>query len=125
MMSSLPSLSQSINPTPPLMDSTMYFLSGEEMCATVSPAFAATSSNCGTGCSAGVWVLDNDELTGGLAGEDCASSIAVRSHPIPRERVHTESSARIRRKRLYRAWTRRRWSSKLAAKTCSDIDAVG
>src|SRR5258708_11530343 len=47
-MSSLPSLSQSIRPTPPLIDSTMYFLSGEEMCGTVSPAFAATSSNCGT-----------------------------------------------------------------------------
>src|SRR6202021_2059707 len=47
MMSSLPSLSQSIRPTPPLMDSTMYFLSEDEMCETVRPAFCATSSNCG------------------------------------------------------------------------------
>src|SRR5271170_3361747 len=107
MMSSLPSLSQSISPTPPLMDSTMYFLSGEEMCGTVSPAPCAISSNCGTGCSLGFCVLGDDELTGGFAGEVCASSIALSSHPIPRERVHTESSARIGRDRLYKAWRSR------------------
>src|SRR6266566_5243313 len=66
MMSSLPSLSQSIRPTPPLIDSTMYFLSAEEMCAMVIPAFSAMSSNFGTGvcetwtelpeaCGAEVW----------------------------------------------------------------------
>src|SRR3984885_15747176 len=48
MMSSLPSLSQSMRPAPPLIDSTMYFLSGEEMCGTVRAAFAAMSSNWGT-----------------------------------------------------------------------------
>src|SRR5580698_5458150 len=104
MMSSLPSLSQSISPTPPLMDSTMYFLSGDEMCGTVSPAFCATSSNVGTGCSPGFCVVDNDEPTADLAGEDCASSVALSSHPITRESVHTESSARIGRGRLYRSW---------------------
>src|SRR5437763_804424 len=49
MMSSLPSLSQSIRPTPPLKDSTIYFLSGEEICGTVRPNFSARSSNWGTG----------------------------------------------------------------------------
>src|SRR5258707_6493591 len=43
MMSSLPSLSQSIRPTPPLMDSTMYCLSGVEMCGTVRPTSRETS----------------------------------------------------------------------------------
>src|SRR5437660_4064099 len=47
MMSSLPSLSQSIKPTPPLMDSMTYLLSGEEMCETVRPACLLTSSNRG------------------------------------------------------------------------------
>jgi hypothetical protein len=37
-MSSLPSLSQSIRPTPPLTDSMMYFAAGEEMWETVKPA---------------------------------------------------------------------------------------
>src|SRR5580704_2703571 len=97
MMSSLPSLSQSINPTPPLMDSTIYFFSGEEMCDTVNPAFCATSSNCGMDCSRGFCVLGNDELTGALAGGDCASSIEVSSHPVPRKSVHTEGSTRIGR----------------------------
>src|SRR5215469_9964399 len=49
MMSSLPSLSQSIRPTPPLIDSTMYCLSGVEMWGTVSPASRETSlkrGNC-------------------------------------------------------------------------------
>src|SRR5215469_843336 len=44
-MSSLPSLSQSMNPTPPLVDSTTYFFSGAPMCEVVSPAFSLTSSN--------------------------------------------------------------------------------
>src|SRR5260370_42485698 len=46
-MSSLPSLSQSIKPTPPLMDSIMYRLSEEEICETVKPACLLTSSNRG------------------------------------------------------------------------------
>jgi hypothetical protein len=41
--------------------------------------------------------LGTVELTGGVVSEDCASSIAVSSHPIPRERVTTESDARIGR----------------------------
>src|SRR5213075_167991 len=45
----LPSLSQSMNPTPPLMDSRMYRFSGVELCGTVSPACWLTSSNRGTG----------------------------------------------------------------------------
>src|SRR5205823_14586305 len=49
MMSSLPSLSQSISPAPPLMDSTMYFFSGVEMWETVRPASLATSLNRGNG----------------------------------------------------------------------------
>src|SRR5260370_11314508 len=48
-MSSLPSLSQSIKPTPPLMDSIMYRLSEEEICETVKPACLLTSSNRGGG----------------------------------------------------------------------------
>src|SRR5271170_7451033 len=96
MMSSLPSLSQSISPTPPLIDSTMYFLSGEEMCGTVRPTFCATSSNCGIDCGLGLGVFCGGEFAGGLAGEDCASSAAV-SNPIPRESVHTESKDRIGR----------------------------
>src|ERR1022692_2925593 len=98
MMSSLPSLSQSISPTPPLMDSTMYFLSGEEMCGTVRPAFCATSSNCGTDAGgAGSCAFCTGELAGGLAGAACASSIVVSSNPVGRESVHTESEARIGR----------------------------
>src|ERR1700721_953579 len=46
-MSSLPSLSQSKRPTPPLMDSSTYLLSGEEICGTVRPLCRATSSNAG------------------------------------------------------------------------------
>src|SRR5580698_6001358 len=92
MMSSLPSLSQSISPTPPLMDSTIYFLSGEEICGTVRPAFWAMSSNCGIDCELGLGVFCDGEL----AGEDCASSVAV-SKPIHRENVHTESKVRIGR----------------------------
>src|SRR5204862_6093814 len=49
MMSSLPSLSQSISPAPPLMDSTMYFFSGVEMWDTVNPASLSTSLNSGNG----------------------------------------------------------------------------
>src|SRR6185369_13438117 len=61
MMSSLPSLSQSISPAPPLMDSTMYFFSGVEIWETDRPASWATSLKPGTGdCAggdfeAGVW----------------------------------------------------------------------
>src|SRR5579864_9044630 len=47
-MSSLPSLSQSIRPTPPLMDSTMYCLSGVEMWGTVRPTSFETSLKRGT-----------------------------------------------------------------------------
>src|SRR5712671_2422831 len=49
MMSSLPSLSQSMKPAPPLIDSMTYLLSGEEICETVKPACLATSSNRGVG----------------------------------------------------------------------------
>jgi hypothetical protein len=56
MMSSFPSLSQSMNPTPPLIDSMMYLFSGEERCETVKPACLLTSSNLGIGGpDAGVW----------------------------------------------------------------------
>src|SRR5208282_1129187 len=98
MMSSLPSLSQSINPTPPLMDSTMYFLSGEEMCATVRPAFCATSSKCGRDCGMAC-AFSIGELAGGVAGAVCANSVAVSSKPVQRE-VHTESEARIGRRQI-------------------------
>src|SRR5579864_3934154 len=47
-MSSLPSLSQSIKPTPPLIDSTMYCLSGVEMCGTVRPTSFETSLKRGS-----------------------------------------------------------------------------
>src|SRR6516164_5499584 len=61
-MSSLPSLSQSNTPTPPLMDSMTYRLSFEEMWGTVSPARAPISSNVGTAVNAGVktavWDVD-------------------------------------------------------------------
>jgi hypothetical protein len=46
---SVPLLSQSMKPTPPLIDSTMNFLSGDAMWDTVSPARALMSSNTGTG----------------------------------------------------------------------------
>src|SRR6266850_1418026 len=49
MMSSLPSLSQSMKPAPPLIDSITYLLSGEEICETVNPACLARSSNRGVG----------------------------------------------------------------------------
>src|SRR5690349_2630555 len=55
MMSNLPSLSQSMKPTPPLMDSMMYRFSGEELWETVRPACLATSSKWGMGGEAGVW----------------------------------------------------------------------
>src|ERR1700722_4431137 len=45
---STPVLSQSMKPTPPLMDSTIYFFSGEAMWETVSPAEAEISSKTGT-----------------------------------------------------------------------------
>ena len=47
MMSSLPSLSQSIRPIPPLIDSIMYCLSGVETCGTVRPTSLETSLKCG------------------------------------------------------------------------------
>src|SRR5262249_21366684 len=61
-MSSLPSLSQSNTPTPPLMDSMTYRLSIDEMWGTVSPARAPMSSKIGTGANASaetaVWDFD-------------------------------------------------------------------
>src|SRR5215470_9387066 len=62
-MSSLPSLSQSNKPIPPLMDSITYLLSRDEMCETVRPAEAAMSSKTGTG-ETGLVVAS---LEGGLA----------------------------------------------------------
>src|SRR5262249_16580632 len=53
-MSSLPSLSQSNTPTPPLMDSITYRLSLDEMWGTVSPARVPISSKMGTGVNAGI-----------------------------------------------------------------------
>src|ERR1700733_15536130 len=44
-----PLLSQSMNPTPPLIDSTMYFFSGEAIWGTVRPAREAISSQTGMG----------------------------------------------------------------------------
>src|SRR5579863_8052342 len=97
MMSSLPSLSQSISPTPPLIDSTMYFLSGEEMCATVRPACWAISSNFGRDAvELGGSVLCA-ELAGDFCAATCASAIGFRSSPMNRENVHTEGAARIGR----------------------------
>src|SRR5215831_16081769 len=55
MMSSLPSLSQSMKPTPPLIDSTMYLFSGVERCGTVRPACCVMSSKRGTGGGEGAW----------------------------------------------------------------------
>src|SRR2546427_3776935 len=69
MMSSLPSLSQSISPAPPLIDSTMYFFSGVEMCETVNPASLATSLNCGSG---------------GLGAGVCADATSERNRPKTR-----------------------------------------
>src|ERR1035438_1528711 len=88
MMSSLPSLSQSIRPTPPLIDSTIYFLSGDEMWETLSPAFCATSSNWGTG----------DCLGGGGGGADCAGALIAIHKP-----THRPNQVRIGEKifRLY------------------------
>src|ERR1039458_6391658 len=100
MMSSLPSLSQSMSPTPPLMDSTMYFLSGEEMCGTVSPAFCATSSNCGRRGGLGSCFFCKGALAGDLEADDCASSVPVNSKPVHTESVHRESEARIGKKSI-------------------------
>src|SRR6202171_4937033 len=52
MTSSFPSLSQSIKPTPPLIDSIMYRLAEEERCEAVSPACLLTSPNRGVGGAA-------------------------------------------------------------------------
>src|SRR5262249_37802626 len=61
-MSSLPSLSQSNTPTPPLMDSMTYRLSFDEIWDTVSPARAPISSKTGTTVNArvetAVWDVD-------------------------------------------------------------------
>src|SRR5580704_4802138 len=95
-MSSLPSLSQSISPTPPLMDSTMYFLSGEEMCGTVNPAFAAMSSNCGRDAGRPVsCTFCGGGLAGGLAGAVCDSNIVESSNPVYRKNIHAENKGRI------------------------------
>src|ERR1700691_3549083 len=105
MMSSLPSLSQSISPTPPLIDSTMYFLSGEEICVPVSPDFCATSSNHGMDCwerGSCASLTETDGVADGLAGAACASSIGVINNSVHRKSVHTESKHRIGRHRLYR-----------------------
>src|SRR5271155_5450177 len=128
-MSSLPSLSQSISPAPPLMDSTMYFLSGEEMCGTVNPAFWAMSSNCGTGCGLGSCVFDNGELAGALAGADWAGSIAESRNTVHRENahtenVHTESEARIGRRSIIQGWFRARLRV-TASQTIESADASG
>src|ERR1700678_2755458 len=101
MMSSLPSLSQSIRPTPPLMDSTMYFLSGEEMCGTVSPAFRATSSNCGSGLGALCLVRNSGGDTGGLERAACANTNGARSSP-----VHKGSNVRIARRSIIQGGSR-------------------
>src|SRR6185295_5526932 len=80
MMSSLPSLSQSIRPAPPLMDSTMYFFSGVEMWETVRPASWATSLNRGTG----------DCAAGACAGRDFGAAVwadAQSGSNRPRERM--------------------------------------
>src|ERR1700722_13736788 len=98
MMSSLPSLSQSINPTPPLMDSKIYFFSGEEMCETVRPAFCATSSNCGRdGGRLRSCVFCDGETAGGFGGAAWAGSIEVSSNPGHSERIQAGSEARIGR----------------------------
>src|SRR5215471_1587980 len=55
-MSSLPSLSQSKSPIPPLMDSITYLLSLDEICGTVRPAEDAMSSKTGTEVKAGLGV---------------------------------------------------------------------
>src|SRR5271156_6498006 len=59
------SSSQSNNPAPPLMDSTMYLLSEVEMWGRVSPTEPAMSLNCGiagkpglTGFAAGSFLAD-------------------------------------------------------------------
>src|SRR5262245_2334195 len=55
-MSSLPSLSQSNTPIPPLIDSITYRLSFGEMCGTVRPAEDAMSSKTGTEVKTGLGV---------------------------------------------------------------------
>src|ERR1700722_15201637 len=95
MMSSLPSLSQSINPTPPLIDSTMYFLSGEEMCATVRAACWAMSSNFGSGAAGLGDCVSCEAGLRGLFGATCESEIADGSNPTEKKIVHKKDAARM------------------------------
>src|SRR5579863_5415886 len=88
-MSSLPSLSQSIRPTPPLIDSTIYFLSGEEICGTVRPAFWAISSNCGTGDGATGDGTVGDGAVGTLGVFVCAGENAAKNN-------HAQKPTRVR-----------------------------
>src|SRR5260370_34794677 len=93
MMSIFPSVSQSISPTPPLIDSTMYFLSGEEMCATVRPAFRAMSSNFGTdACALEGAFFGGVELGRDSLGATCARGTSV-SNPKDRKNCTPESES--------------------------------
>src|SRR5262249_4651484 len=74
-MSSLPSLSQSNTPTPPLMDSITYRLSLDEMWGTVSPARVPISCKMGTGVNAGIETpLCDADL--GPDFEECGTSVS-------------------------------------------------
>jgi hypothetical protein len=72
----------------------MYFLSGDEMCGTVRPAFCATSSNCGRGSVLASSVF----CTGAFIGAAwAASNVVVSRHPAEQEKIHDERGIRIRR----------------------------
>src|SRR5215472_4066146 len=75
-MSSLPSLSQSNRPIPPLMDSITYLLSLDEMCATVRPAEAAMSSKIGTEVKVDFGVTLPDCGLSPLRAECCLAGFA-------------------------------------------------
>src|SRR3984957_223171 len=81
---STPLLSQSMKPTPPLIDSTIYFFSGEAMCETERPAEAVISSKTGTaGADRGPWAFPMN------------AKIAI---PDNVEAIHREGGTLVRRR---------------------------
>src|SRR5258705_13805199 len=83
--------------TPPLIDSTMYFLSGATTCRNWIPAFCVTSSSCGTCLPLQILLL---APAGGATGGGCP--------PWARLKAERQSAKDVEKRRL---WSGRMTSS--------------
>ncbi len=73
----------------------MYFLSGEAICATVSPAFRAASSNWGTGVAADADGFCWDSFDVDFVKATCADNVVDNCTAIDRVKPQERSKARI------------------------------